>query len=168
MGILLERSHDLYMLTLSISGISVAFSPKSLLSSNEYPRVAIQNSAVEFSANGTPALNGPAFPLKYLFTITAICTREQRGLLEAITSEFHERRRALLDSDILLYDGTAPIVEKPPLRQAIPGTNMVAIAGGYFSYYAVFKVSITESPKFSKLGAYDAATLTLTETIRTI
>lgn len=156
------------MLTLSLAGISVTFSPKSLLSSNEYPRVAIQNSAVEFSANGTPAVNGSAFAQKHLFTITAICTREQRQLLEAIAAEFQEKRRALLDSDILLYDGTAPIVEKPPLRQSIPGTTMVAIAGGYFSYYAVFKVALTESPKFSKLGAYDAATLTLIETIRTI
>lgn len=153
-------------LTLSLAGISVTLNK---FVSNEYPRILIQQlSSVEYSAYGSVALQGSHFEPKYMWSFQALCDKEQRLLLEAIAFEFQTRRRALEDSDILLYDTTAPIVERlPRTRVIVPNTTETVINGGtHVAYLAAFRCAITDGPKPSQNGRLDVLQLVLVETIK--
>lgn len=152
-------------LTLTLAGLSVTL--KDFLN-NEYPRVTVQPlSAVEFSALGTPAIQGTYFEPKHLWNINAFVTKEQRDLLEAISFEFHARRRALAPCDILILDTTATVKERSPRSRAIvPNTEQVVLAANAIAYYSQFLAGITDGPKFTQSGRLDAVTMTLIETIK--
>lgn len=153
-------------LTLSLAGITVTIDS---FIGGEYPRVTVQPlSAVEFSALGTPAIQGTYFESKYLWQFTAFCDRNSRQLVEAIAHEFQTRRRALQECDILLLDTTAYITERAPRSRAIvPGGVEVSINGGsHLSYHAQFHACITDGPKFSSNGRVDVLSMALTETVR--
>jgi hypothetical protein len=150
-------------LTLSLSGLSVELKD---FPDGEYPRIAIdsQNAQVEFSILGTSSIQGPAYPLRYMWSINAICTPEQRNLIMAIATEFHELRRKLLDYDILLVDKTAPLLEKTKSRAVAPGSTEESVSG-YSKYFATFKTALTGFPTLTKNGVVDFVSFTLTETV---
>lgn len=152
-------------LTLSLAGLSVTFSK--FINTN-YPRVTVQPlSVMEFSAFGTPAISGSYFEPKYLWQLEALCDRTQRQMIEAIAYEFHTRRRALQDSDILLLDTTAYVTERlPRSRGIVPGGVETAINGTHLSYHGQFKTAISDGPKFSSNGRLDVLSISLTETVR--
>lgn len=151
------------MLTLSFADISVTFDK---FLNSEYPRTLIQQATLEFSTLGTAALGGSYYREKYLWNIGAFCDQEQRNALEAIFHEFSVARRALTDSDILVYDKTAVIVERSPrTRDIVPSTLERMIGLNHVAYYPVCKAVITETPKFNYLGFNDSVTMVLTETI---
>lgn len=154
-------------LTLELAGITVTFDT---FINSEYSRITVQPlSQVEFSAAGTPAIQGTYFEPKFMWQFTASCDRNSRQLIEAIAHEFQTRRRNLQECDILLLDATAYITERSPRSRAIvPGGVEVSINGGsHLSYHACFKACITDGPKFSSNGRVDVLSMSLTETIRT-
>lgn len=154
-------------LTLSLADLEVTFSD---FVDNNYPRITVQQlSAVEFSALGTPAIQGTYFEPKFMWQFQAYCDRQQRQLIEAIAFEFHTRRRNLQDCDILVLDTTAFVTERSPRsRGIVPGTSEILInSGTYLSYHAQFLGAITDGPKFSSNGRVDVLSMSLTETIRT-
>lgn len=154
-------------LTLSLNGIEVTFDH---FTSSEYPRIIVQQlSAIEFSTAGTPAIQGPYFEPKFLWQFSAYCRDTQRQLIEAISYEFHTRRRALQECDILLLDTTGCITERKPRSRAIVPGGIEAIIndGTHTSYHAAFKAAITDGPKFSSNGRVDVVSMSLTETVRT-
>lgn len=150
-------------LTLSLSGLTVELKD---FPDGEYPRIAIdtQNAQVEFSILGTPSIQGPAYPLRYMWSVSAICTPEQRNLIMAIATEFHELRRKLMDYDILLVDKTAPLLEKTKTRAVAPGSTLESVSG-FTKYFASYKTALTEFPRATKNGVVDMVSFTLTETI---
>lgn len=152
-------------LTLSLAGISITFDK---FLSTDYPRITVQPlAAVEFSVLGTPAVSGSYHEPKFIWSVNAICSLEQRYALEALAYEFNTRRRTLQDSDILIYDTTARVVEAIPRTRAIaPSTTEVAISSGHICYYPVFKAALTETIKFSELGHVDSVQFTLVETVK--
>lgn len=154
-------------LTLELAGLSVTFDN---FINSEYPRISVQPlSQVEFSALGTPAIQGSYFEPKFLWQFTAYCDRHQKQLIEAIAFEFHYKRRNLQDCDILVLDTTAYITEREPRsRGIVPGATEILINGGtHSSYHAQFLAGITDGPKFSNNGRVDVLSMSLTETIRT-
>lgn len=157
-------------LTLSLSGLSVTFHK---FVSSEYPRITVQPlSVVEFSALGTPSISGTYHQAKYLWQFQAICDRHQKQLVEAIASEFHTRRRALEECDILVLDTTAYITERSPRsRGIVPGGIETSINGGtHLAYHAQFLGAITNGPTWATSGTngrVDVLSMSLTETIRT-
>lgn len=152
-------------LTLTIGTLSVRFGQ---FLDTSYPRSVIQQATVEFSAMGTPAIQGSTFEAKHIWTVNTACDLEQRDLIEAIAYEFDAQRRSFGNHNILLYDNTAPIIERVPRTRALaPGATEQLLGGGaYTRYYAQFYAGITENPKFSKAGKKDFLTLSLTEAIR--
>lgn len=154
-------------LTLSLAGITVTINN---FINSEYPRVTVQPlSAVEFSAAGTPAIQGVYFEPKFMWQFSAYCSFTQRQLIEAIAHEFQTRRRNLQDCDVLLLDTTAYITEASPRSRAIVpgGVEMSINSGSHLSYHATFKAAITDGPKFSSNGRVDVLSMSLTETVRT-
>lgn len=153
-------------LTLELAGLSVTFSD---FINSEYPRITVQPlSAVEFSALGTPAIQGTYFEPKSMWQFSAYLDRHQRQLIEALAEEFHTRRRNLQDCDILLLDTTAHITERSPRsRGIVPGGIEILTGSSHISYHAQFLAAITDGPKFSSNGIVDVLSMSLTETIRT-
>ena len=152
-------------LTLSLSGITVKFDK---FLDTDYPRTVIQNATLEFSVAGTPALSGSHFAPKHIWAVNAICDTQQRDAIELIAHEFHEKRRALQDSDILILDTTATIKERSPATRAVVGgTTVLTLNGGvHLAYFAQFKGILSENLKFSKTGKIDFVSFVLTETVR--
>lgn len=149
-------------LKLSIASLSVTFDK---FTNTEYPRIKVNPVTVEYSAHGTVALGGPLYESKYLWSFQAFCDFSQRNLIEAIANEFDYRRRNLMDADIMLEDTTAKFIERAPQTRTHVGA-IDLIDGGYLAYDAVFKVAITDVPKFTQQGRLDILSLTLAETIK--
>lgn len=149
-------------LKLSIGTLSVTFDK---FTNTEYPRIKVNPATVEYSAFGTVALGGSYYESKYLWNFQAFCDFTQRNLIEAIAEEFDYRRRNLLDAGILLEDTTAKFIERAPQTRANVG-SIDLIDGGYLAYDAVFKVALTDMPKFTQQGRLDILSLTLAETIK--
>lgn len=156
-------------LKLSFAGIEVTLSK---FIADDQPRTIIQSPALEYSAHGTPALQGTAYPAKYLWTINVAITNSDRDLLEALVYEFEEARRNLTSSDILIYDTTSRIRERSPRSRAIvAGTTERLINGGTHSaYFAQFNAVIIQMPKYTLpktcLGYNHIVTMSLSETMR--
>lgn len=151
-------------ITLSIAGISINL-PRFL--GTDYPRAAVQFSNMEFSSNGTPAINGAFFEAKMTWAINALCDRATQKLIAAITYESDYQRRHGANYDILLYDYTAPVVERAPRTRALaPGAVEVGIGSAHIEYFAVFKAAVTQPLKLTESGKYVSVSLSLTETIK--
>lgn len=91
-------------------------------------------------------------------------------MLEALAFEFHTRRRALSDADILLLDLTAPLVERSPKsRASVPESVETAFNNGsYIQFFGQFKVGIVDGPKYASEGRYITVTMTLSETTKVL
>lgn len=152
-------------LTLTLAGISVTLDK---FINTEYPRITVQSlGAVEFSALGTPGTFGALHEPKYMWQFQAVCDKEQRYLIEALAYEFQTRRRALVECDILLWDTTAPIIERSRTRAIVPNTTETVINGGtHFAYHACFRCAITDGPKPTQNGRVDVLQMVLTETLK--
>lgn len=150
------------MIELSLAGLNVKLSK---FLNNDYPRVIVQPTSVEYSAYGVPVITGIHHQNKYLWSVNAICDRNQRDLLETIWWESEERQRKITDGNILIYDSTATIKEKTPRTRAIvPNTTTIAIGTNYVSYFAQFKGLIISELKFTKAGVVDTVSFSIAET----
>lgn len=150
-------------LKLTLGTLSVTFDK---FTNTDYPRIKVNPATVEYSAAGTVALGGAHFESKHLWNFQAFCDRTQRNLIEAIACESDYRRRSqLLDADILLEDTTAVFIERAPQTRANVGI-VDTIDGGFLVFDAIFKVIMTDVPKFTVSGRLDILSLTLAETIK--
>lgn len=158
--------HYLLMsITLALGGLVVAL-PKGYLN-NSYPRVPVESSTptLEYSSYGTPAIAGPAYAGKHVWTIDTLVNASIRNTLEALYAEFEYRRLSKLPVDILLYDKSATIKERLPRSRAIaPGSVEQAIAAGYVAYHAQFNAVFVSNLQFTKQGGRDGVQFTLQET----
>lgn len=153
-------------LTIKLADLSVTFDS---FVNSEYPRVTVQPASVEYSALGTPALSARYYENKHLWSVNAICDRHQRETLELILWESEDRRRKLLNADILIYDTTAAIRELAPRsRGLVPNTTETIINGRYVAYYAQFYGIITTDLKYSISGIVDVVTFSIAETVRVL
>lgn len=155
-------------LTLQLAGVSVTLN--NFLSS-EFPRILIQQlSSVEYSAYGNPGTFGSLHEPKFMWQVTALIEKEQHLLLEAIAYEFHTRRRSLEECDILLWDTTAPIIERSPRSRAIvpAGEEILFNNGSHSQFFGQFKVAIVDGPKYTSSGRYITVTMALNETIKVL
>lgn len=156
-------------LKLSFAGIEVTLSK---FVGDDQPRTIIQSPSVEYSAHGTPAIQGVAYPVKYLWTVSAGITDSDRDLLEVLVYEFEEARHDLNDIDILIHDTTSRYRERSPRSRAIvAGTTERLINGGtHTAFFAQFKGSLVQLPKYTLpktcSGYNHITTFSLQETVK--
>jgi hypothetical protein len=139
---------------------------------SSYPRTPIEegNSEVGLSNDGTPSVNGPAFPDKHLWVISAYCSATQRKLLRALRDEYHYRRRNGLDYHVLIEDYTDEFVERgtTPTRAIATGASAAEIlaSGSHVAYFAQYKGALIRGPVFDEAGEGDTVSFAIQETIK--
>lgn len=153
-------------ITLSIASISVTLDT---FLNNDYPRINVSQSSLEYSIYGTPAVSGTAFEPKHLWVISALCSSTSWDALDAIYLESERRRRNLLDCDVLIQDQVTDFKEiLPRTRSLVPNTLEELLFGSYSKYYAQFKGVFTERPKRTENGRLSSVSCQLQETIKVL
>ncbi|MBD2570013.1 hypothetical protein [Anabaena lutea] len=120
--------------------------------------------SIEYSANGSSILDGPIFPIKFLWSINASLDLEETDILQAIYSESDYNRRNLTGPLITLTDNTLSFVEHAPrTRPLAAGSTETTISNNQIKYFAKFQTFIIQSPEIDEQGIHNAVSFTLQE-----
>lgn len=126
------------------------------------PRVRVNPAAIDYNASGSPVLRGSQFEAKFLWSINALLTPEEYGLLQLIYGESEAARRQFLDPTILLDDQTEQIYESARSRALVPGTGATDLVGAV-AYYARFGCFFVRPPEGVEAGNYYQVQASLAE-----
>lgn len=149
-------------LTLTIDSLTVALGR--FAGSAGYQRLLAQFGEAERSAYGASILDGPGYEEMHLWTINAVCTLEEKYLVEAIQFRCEKKRRSFLDPAVLVVDRIQHLVEDSPRTRAIAsGAAEIAVPGGAVAYFGQFSCYLNNL-KIDRYGAIDyLCSFTLTE-----
>lgn len=140
-------------LTLSLGGFSVTFDK---FLADQIPRIDPNENTSSYSAYGTPGLTGISYEPPRLWTVNAVCAKEQADDLTVIWMESDWRRRHHQDWRITVDDRTYPEMERSTRTRAIvPSTTEETITKSgltYIKFFSRYYGWITKRSEYRKLG----------------